>query len=252
MTKNLLLLSSSRVGDTGYLEHALPLIESFLLELNLIVSPKDKQNSPSTAHKKFLFIPYAGISISFDVYQTMLKEAMKDLAIEVISIHESADKVQAIRECDGIMTGGGNTFSLLNSLYELELIDPIRKAVSNGTPYIGWSAGSNIAAPSIKTTNDMPIVEPPSFEALDLIPWQINPHYLDGNPLGHNGETRQQRIEEFLMVNPDKKVIGIPEGTALKWQNNQLNFIGKRDGFLFTNGCKTSFDSNSNLNRLLK
>ena len=252
MAKNLLLLSSSRVGDTDYLEHALPLIEQFLFELNLVASAKDKQNNQSVANKKFLFIPYAGISISFDRYEAMVKEAIKGLAIEVTSLHHSADKAQAIKQCDGIITGGGNTFALLNSLYELDLIEPIRKAVAEGLPYIGWSAGSNIAAPSIKTTNDMPIVEPPSFEALDFLPWQINPHYIDGNPPGHNGETRQQRIEEFLIINPDKKVIAIPEGTALKYQKNRLSFIGETDGFLFANNCKTSFASNSDLNQLLK
>lgn len=249
---NLLLLSSSRVGDTGYLEHALPMIGQFLADLDLTNSAQDKQNNLPIANKKFLFIPYAGISIGFDRYEEMLKEAIKDLAIDVTSLHHSADKTQAIRQCDGIITGGGNTFSLLNSLYELDLIEVIRKVVANGIPYIGWSAGSNIAAPTIKTTNDMPIVEPPSFRALDFVPWQINPHYIDGNPPGHNGETRQQRIEEFLIVNPDIKVIGIPEGSALKYQNDLLSFIGESDGFLFANGGKTSFNAKSDLNQMLK
>lgn len=252
MTQNLLLLSSSRVGDTDYLEHALPLIGQFLSDLNLVASPENKKAIPPITDKKFLFIPYAGISIGFDRYEAMLQEAIKKLDVEVISIHHSADKALAIKQCAGIITGGGNTFSLLNSLYELDLIEPIRKAVADGIPYIGWSAGSNIASPSIKTTNDMPIVEPPSFKALNFIPWQINPHYIDGNPPGHNGETRQQRIEEFLIVNPETKVIAIPEGCALKYQNNQLSYIGEIDGFLFTNLGKTSFDSNSDLNQLLK
>jgi len=252
MSKNLLLLSSSRVGATAYLEHALPLIGQFLGDLNLVDSPEDKTDNPPMTNKKWLFIPYAGISVGFDRYEAMLQEAIKGLEIDMISIHQVTDKALAIRQCAGIIAGGGNTFSLLNSLYKLDLIEPIRKVVADGIPYIGWSAGSNIAGPSIKTTNDMPIVEPPSFEALDFIPWQINPHYIDGNPPGHNGETRQQRIEEFLIVNPDKKVIAIPEGCALKYQNNQLSYIGEIDGFLFANQCKTAFSSNTDLNQLLK
>lgn len=252
LAKNLLLFSSSRVGNTGYLEHALPLIEQFLVELHLATSAQNKQDNRPTTTKKYLFIPYAGISIGFERYEAMLKEAVKEIDIDITSLHHSTDKVQAIEQCDGIITGGGNTFALLNSLYELELIEAIRKAVENGTPYIGWSAGSNIAAPSIRTTNDMPIVEPRSFEALNLIPWQINPHYIDGNPPGHNGETRQQRIEEFLIVNPDKQVIGIPEGTALKLHTNHLKFIGEIDGYLFTGKSKVTFNKHTDLNHLLK
>ncbi len=252
MAKSLLLLSSSRVGNSGFLVHAKPLIEQFLLDLNVIIDLVTDQNNQPTKHKKLLFIPYAGISIGFDQYESMLKKALEYIAVEITSIHHAKDKQLAIQQCDAIITGGGNTFSLLNSLYQFKLIEPIRQMVANGVPYIGWSAGSNIAAPSIRTTNDMPIVEPPSFEALDFIPWQINPHYIDGNPPGHNGETRQQRIEEFLIVNSDKKVICIPEGTALKYKNNQLSFIGEPGGFLFCQNSKVAFDANSDLNLLLK
>ncbi len=252
MTKNLLLLSSSREGDSGYLEHALPIIKEFLMSIPLQPASINPQNSAALHNKKLLFIPYAGVSIGFDEYETMVKDALKGLDVEITSIHQVSDKFTALQQCDGIITGGGNTFCLLNSLYEFDLIEPLRKIVDNGTPYIGWSAGSNIAAPSIRTTNDMPIVEPPSFAALDLIPWQINPHYIDGNPPGHNGETRQQRIEEFLLSNPGKKVIGIAEGTALCYQNDQLSFIGETGGYLFANNSKIAFDSNSDLNQLVK
>ena len=130
--------------------------------------------------------------------------------------------------------GGGNTFCLLNALYENDLISAIQSRVAAGIPYIGWSAGSNICGPTIRTTNDMPIIEPPSFNALSFIPHQINPHYIEGNPPGHNGETREQRLNEFLVVNPDKKVIAIPEGTALKRQGNSMSFLGELPGYLFS------------------
>jgi len=254
MLKRLLLLSSSKVADTGFLEHALSLIEQFVADnlltdaLSTDAPPTDKQTVET---KKLLFIPYAGISIGFDQYESMLKDALKKINVEIQSIHHAQDPIQAISQAQGIITGGGNTFSLLNTLHKQQLIEPIRQAVQQGIPYIGWSAGSNIAAPTIRTTNDMPIVEPPSFNALNLLPWQINPHYIDGNPPGHNGETRQQRIEEFLIENPAQKVIGIPEGTALKLQNEQLHYIGNTEGFIFKKGSKTVFNSESDLNQLL-
>lgn len=239
MNKNLLLLSSSRVNDTGYLSHALPHIQLFLSQSN-------------ANKKKLLFVPYAGISVSFDQYESAVQAAFETINLEIESIHQINDKLSAIQSCSGIVVGGGNTFSLLNSLYQEQLLEPIRNAVlSKDIPYIGWSAGSNIAAPTIRTTNDMPIVEPPSFAALHLLPWQINPHYIDGNPPGHNGETRQQRLEEFLVCNPNQKVIAIPEGAALKYQNDQISYLGDRDGYLFTQNDKTTFDSSTNLNHLL-
>jgi len=239
MSKRLLLLSSSRVANTGFLEHALSLIDQFV------------SDHFGQGNKRLLFIPYAGISIGFDRYESMLATALRKIGISIESIHHRENKIQAIKQSHGIIIGGGNTFSLLNSLHQQKLIEPIRQMVEHGTPYIGWSAGSNIAAPSIRTTNDMPIVEPPSFDALNLLPWQINPHYIDGNPPGHNGETRQQRLEEFLIENPDSKVIGIPEGTALNYQNDQLRYLGNTDGFLFQKGSKISFNPSTNLNQLL-
>ena len=236
MKKSLLLLSSSRVGDTGYLEHALPQIESFI----------DSQKQQS-----LLFIPYAGVSISFDQYEDMVNRSLSKINLAVKSIHHFTNKKEAIEQSSGILVGGGNTFALLNQLYLEELIEPIKNKINSGTPYIGWSAGSNIAAPTIMTTNDMPILEPPSFKALGLVPWQINPHYIDGNPPGHNGETRQQRLEEYLVVNPESNVIGIPEGTGLKIGNNQIDYIGEKVGFLFNQQGKSPFKSSDELNELL-
>jgi len=159
---------------------------------------------------------------------------MKPWSHKLLSIHQFSQPKQAIADAEAIAIGGGNTFCLLNSLYQLDLMQAIKAKVSQGTPYIGWSAGSNIAAPSIRTTNDMPIVEPVSFNSLSLLPFQINPHYIDGNPPGHNGETRAQRISEFLTINPEQTVIGIPEGTALKLEANKLHYLGNKTGYKFT------------------
>jgi len=235
MSKNLLLLSSSRVGDTGYLEHALPLIQRFLVSANYNKKP-------------LVFIPFAGVAVGFDRYESMVQQAFQPVGLTINSIHQYANKAEAISNSGGVIVGGGNTFALLNSLYQFELTEAIKTCVDSGLPYIGWSAGSNIAAPTIRTTNDMPIIEPPSFTALDLLQWQINPHYIDGNPPGHNGETRQQRIEEFLVLNHSQKVIGIPEGTALQYQDKRLSYIGKEKGYVFSELGKTAFQTSEQLN----
>jgi len=239
MDKNLLLLSSSRVGDSGYLEQALPDIKEFL------VDKLDKTN-------KLLFIPFAGVSVSFNQYEKLVQDAFAKIQLDIQSIHHFENKLEAINSCSAIIVGGGNTFSLLNELYLNNLIKPIQKAVKRGIPYIGWSAGSNIAAPTIRTTNDMPIVEPPSFDALNLLPWQINPHYLEGNPPGHNGETRQQRLEEFLIANPKQRVIALPEGAGLKLSNGNLSYFGENLGFIFNHQGKIKIDNSADLEQVLK
>ena len=236
-TMNLLLLSSSRVDDTGYLEHALPLIKKHLGE----------------NCQRILFIPFAGISVGFDAYLDMLNQALDSIGLKAESIHNASDQQQAVANADAILVGGGNTFCLLNSLYENNLIEAIRAKLNTGTPYIGWSAGSNITAPTIRTTNDMPIIEPPSFEALNLVPFQINPHYIDGNPPGHNGETREQRISEFLEVNSHQIVIGIPEGTGLLQNGDKLTYLADKDGFMFSKqDGKQLISPNADLSDLLK
>jgi len=234
---NLLLLSSSRVGDTGYLEHAAAMIKDHL----------------GSGVKTVLYIPYAGVTISHDDYEKMATDAFERFGYQLTSIHHSEDPKSAIDKAEAIAVAGGNTFNLLNSLYQFDLITSIQKRVRDGVPYIGWSAGSNITAPTIRTTNDMPIIEPPSFDALNLVPFQINPHYIDGNPPGHNGETREQRLNEFLAINPDAVVVGIPEGTALKRVGDSLNYLATdKDGYLFTaKDGKQSIPANTNLSHLL-
>ncbi|KFZ38806.1 peptidase E [Shewanella mangrovi] len=217
MTANALLLSSSRAGDTLYLEHALPLIAAM------------------TNHtKKWLFIPYAGVSKPYEQYLETVASALAPLQLDISSIHQHGDPKQAIKDADGIIVGGGNTFHLLHELYRYDLVHLIREEVAAGKPYIGWSAGSNIAGQSIRTTNDMPIIEPPSFTALGLIPFQINPHYSNATIAGHNGESRAQRILEFTCVDPLTPVLGIQEGTALKLDGDKLQLIGDLPAFLFS------------------
>lgn len=243
----LLLLSSSKVGNTDYLEHALGDIADFLSFINPPYADKRKTNSSD-----ILFIPYAGVTIDFDSYEALVKIAFAKIGLEITSIHHFENQKKAIENCKALVIGGGNTFSLLKHIYDFALLDDIKMTVNRGTAYIGWSAGSNIAGPTIKTTNDMPISEPPSFDALSLIPWQVNPHYLDGNPPGHNGETRQQRLEEFMVANPNQSVIAIPEGTGIKVTNGELQYIGNKQAYLFHHGKKQPFDTSENLAKLLQ
>ena len=185
---------------------------------------------------KGLFIPYAAVTFTYEAYEEKVNERFREIGHEVISIHRFADPLAAIRSAEAIVVGGGNTWKLLKTIRENRLIDAIREKVNTGTPYIGWSAGSNMACPTIKTTNDMAIVEPDSFIALNLIPFQINPHYLDANPEGHAGETREQRIEEFIEENPGIIVAGLREGTMLLMEGNKMTLIGKRKMRIFKKG----------------
>lgn len=232
--KNLLLLSSSRENQSGYLEHALPMIKEHLGTI-----------------KELLFIPYAGVTISYDEYTDMVQNALKPLGIKVTGIHTATDPVKAINDADAVAVGGGNTFRLLHQLYENKLIDSIQTKVEQGMPYIGWSAGSNVAGLSIRTTNDMPIIEPKSFDALGLVGFQINPHYTDYNPPGHNGETRAQRLAEFMVLDPKMPIIAIVEGTALKRQGDTLTLIGPNNGYLFHGGNQTTIDAGADLSSFL-
>lgn len=233
-SKKLLLLSSSRVGNTGYLEHAKEMITDHLSGIT-----------------ELLFVPFAGVSITYDEYTNMVQTALAPLGINVIGIHSVDDPISAVKNAKAIAVGGGNTFHLLSKLYELNLIETIRSQVESGMPYIGWSAGSNIAGLSIRTTNDMPIIEPESFNALGLVPFQINPHYTDYNPPGHNGETREQRLNEFMVLNPSMPIVAIVEGTAIKQMDNNLCLIGPESGFIFKAGEKQVLNKGANLSEFL-
>lgn len=213
----LLLISNSTNAGEEYLDYPKQNIKEFLGEKKV----------------KALFIPYAGVTFSFDDYEQKVKNRFMEIGHDIVSIHKFENPVKAVKEAEAIVVGGGNTFHLVKLMQENKLIGAIRKKVQNGTPYIGWSAGSNVACPTIKTTNDMPIVEPESFNVLNLVNFQINPHYLDANPDGHAGETREMRIEEFIAANKEITVVGLREGTMLWIENKSIKLIGKRPARIF-------------------
>jgi dipeptidase E len=216
----LLLISNSTNAGEEYLDYPKNNIRQFLGERPV----------------KALFIPYAAVTFSFDLYEEKVRNRFREVGHDIVSIHRFSDPVKAVEEAEAIVVGGGNTWQLLRMIQENNLIDPVVRKVKGGTPYIGWSAGSNLACPTIRTTNDMAITEPQSFEAFSLIPFQINPHYLDANPAGHAGETREQRIEEFIEVNPGLYVLGLREGTMLLLENGKLKLIGPRKARVFLRG----------------
>ena len=216
----LLLISNSTNPGENYLQYTLPAISEFAGKRPL----------------KALFIPFAAVTFTFDAYASKVKEALGPLGIEIDPLHRFDDPVAALQLADFIIVGGGNTFQLLNLLQVNSLTDVITRRIKQGVPFIGWSAGSNIACPTICTTNDMPIVETESLKALNLVPFQINPHYLDSHPEGHAGETREMRILEYIEVNPDRYVVGLREGTMLRIENEKISFLGNRKCRIFKNG----------------
>jgi len=189
-----------------------------------------------TGVKRVLFIPYAGVSFTYDAYEIKVKAVFKLLGYDLYSIHHEADPVLAVAEAEAIAVGGGNTFHLVHELWRTGVMQAIRGRVLAGVPYMGWSAGSNVACPSLRTTNDMPIIQPASFDCMGIIPFQINPHYLDAHPESHGGETREQRIEEFLAINPDLYVVGLRESTSLIYENGHLMLVGRHPMRIFRQG----------------
>jgi dipeptidase E len=218
----LLLISNSTNAGESYLEHAGGDIENFL----------------GGKVRKALFIPYAAVSFSFDEYERKVSQKFDEFGVKIDSLHNYAiaEKHKAVEEAEAIVVGGGNTFHLLKFLHQEELIELIRHRVLAGTPYIGWSAGANVACPTICTTNDMPITEPESFHALNLVRFQINPHYLDAHPEGHAGETREMRIKEFLVVNPYVYTIGLREGSKMLVEKGEVWLLGNKNARVFKNG----------------
>lgn len=240
MNAHVLMLSSSRHADEPYLAHAKPHIHAHL-----------------NTTKEVLFVPFAGVNVSYDDYTKKVADALPELT--VIGLHTFSSPADAIAEAkaknQGIMVGGGNTFHLLYTLYEQNLIPLIQHAVAHGVPYIGWSAGSNICGATIKTTNDMPIIAPPSFDALDFISCQLNPHYTDFAPAGFNGETRDQRLREFTTVNPTTPVLAIREGTALILSAGKLAYMdatqNQLDGVIFLANDKHEINTDSDLTQFI-
>ena len=215
--KRILLISNSTLYGSGYLDHAETEIRSFL-----------------GAVKRVLFVPFA--LHDRDGYTATAQKRFEKMGYELSSVHNASDPRQAVNDTDAVFIGGGNTFRLLKALYDFDLLDPIRERVAAGMPYIGSSAGSNVAAPTIKTTNDMPIVEPPAFNALGLVSFQINPHYLDPDPNSkHMGETREERLRQFLEEN-DTPIAGLREGAILRIENGETILKGSTGARIFRKG----------------
>ncbi len=220
--RNLIIASTSTVHGSGYLEYILPELKSFFKGINQII-----------------FVPYARPSgITYDEYTAIAQKAFATINIDVKGIHEFDNSITAIKNAKGIFIGGGNTFELVNQLYKNELINVIKQVVTNGIPYFGTSAGSNICGPSIKTTNDMPVVYPPSFDTFGLINFNLNPHYLDPDPNStHKGETRETRIKEFHVYN-NIPVLGLREGSWLHVQGEKIILKGTLKARLFQQNKK--------------
>ena len=220
MTKKLLIVSTSSIHGSGYLGYMTDELIAFF-----------------SGVKRIIFIPYARPGgITHDGYTEVAAAKFKEIGIEVKGLHEFEDPRKAIAEADGVFTGGGNTFVLIKALHDLGLIEALRERIESGMPYMGTSAGSNVTGMTVGTTNDMPIVYPPSFEALGVVPFNINPHYLDPDPNStHKGETRQTRIEEFLVFN-DIKVVGLREGSWLKVDGDNIELKGPLTARIFEKG----------------
>lgn len=216
----LLLISNSTMAGQPYLEYPKNNIAEFFGDAALDI----------------LFIPYAAVTFSYDEYEDKVNERFAEFGQKVTGIHHFIDPLEAVREADAIVVGGGNTWQLVRAMRDNKLIDAIAAKVKSGTPYVGWSAGSNVACPTIRTTNDMPVVDPKGFDVFNLVSFQINPHYIDANPDGHAGETREQRIEEFIELNSGVYVIGLREGTMLKLDENKLSLIGAHPARIFIKG----------------
>jgi dipeptidase E len=216
----LLLLSNAKCEGMGYLEHAREHVRDFL----------------GGTVPRVLFVPFAAVTRSYDDFVGQTLPVFDALGVAVEGIHRCTDPVAAVNEAPALMIGGGNTWKLLRELRSQALLPAIRARVERGMPYIGWSAGSNVACPTIMTTNDMPICDPHGFDALGLVPFQINPHYLHGNPPGFKGETREERIAEFGILNPDTWVAGLREGTGFVVEDNALRLVGPHECRVFRHG----------------
>src|SRR5262245_36456785 len=217
MSNRVLLISNSTLYGSGYLDHAAAEICDFLGSV-----------------KSVLFVPYA--LYDRDAYASLAQKRFEKMGFELTSIHKATDPTQAVSDAEAVFIGGGNTFRLLKALYDFDLIEPIRLRVAQGMPYVGSSAGSNVAGPTIKTTKDMPIVQPPSFDALGLVPFQISPHYLDPDPAStHMGETQEERILQFLEENPTP-VAGLREGALVRAEGSSFRLLGSTGARIFRRG----------------
>lgn len=235
LMKSIIIASTSTLHEGSYLEYLLPTLRSHF---------KDCKN--------ILFIPYARPSgISHDDYTQKVAQAFFAININIKGIHEFENAADAIKNAEGIFTGGGNTFLLVTQLYKHNIMQLLSETVKNGTPYLGTSAGSNICGLSMQTTNDMPIIYPPSFQTLGLIPFNLNPHYLDPDTQSkHMGETRETRIKEFHAFNTIP-VLGLREGSWLEVKGNKITLKGNLSARLFLqNETPKELETESDLSNL--
>ena len=217
--KRLLLISNSTLYGRGYLDHAEHEIRDFI-----------------AGRTSVLFVPYAVHDRR--AYAAKAQERFREMGFSLTSIHDVSNMPRTVDEADVIFVGGGNTFRLLKGLHDHNVLDPIRRRVEAGLPYIGSSAGSIVACPTLKTTKDMPVVQPPSFEALGLVPFQISPHYLDPDPSStHMGETQEERIMQFLEEN-EETVVGLREGSILRVEGGAVTLKGPNTARVFRRGEK--------------
>lgn len=218
----LLLISNSTNAGEGYLEH-----------------PRAEMKRFFEGISKVLFIPWAAVTFSFDEYENKVQKVFSEMGVYVDSIHHYKNPKQAVQQAEAIVVGGGNTFKLLKMIQQFDIIEAVRNTVLGGVPYCGWSAGANVACPTICTTNDMPVTEPDSFSAFSLVRFQINPHYLDTHPQNHGGETREERIMEFIEEDPFTYVVGLREGTMLTLENIKFELKGPKPARIFHKGMAT-------------
>jgi dipeptidase E len=234
--KNAILASTSTLHGQQYLAYLLPEIAKLFKNCDEII-----------------FIPFARPGgITHEEYTSIAKKAFETIYINVKGLHEFKDKEQALKEAKGIFTGGGNTFLLVDKLHRNNLMMPLREQILAGTPYLGSSAGTNIGGLTMQTTNDMPIIYPPSFKTLGIVPFNINPHYLDPDLNSkHKGETRETRIKEFHTINT-QPVVGIREGSWLEIKGENITLRGSLSARIFTVGKEpTELVSNSNLSEII-
>lgn len=215
MIMELLLLSNSTLPGEPFFQWPRPHVAPFL-----------------EGRRRIAFVPFAATEDQHDLYVDRVAAILGGMGCSIVGLHKEKDPCQVLASCDAVAIGGGNSFLLLRSLYRTGLLKAITGMVEDGMPYLGWSAGSNVACPTIMTTNDMPIVEPPSLKAMHMVPFQINPHYTEATIPGHGGESRDQRIAEYLRMNPHMRVLGLREGSLLHVQGASITLRG-RDMVLF-------------------
>jgi dipeptidase E len=205
-----LLLLSNSTSDRGYLVDALFEIEPFARGIG-----------------KATFVPYAAVTRTWDAYEARVAEALAPTGLRIRSVHHASDPAAAVREAELLIVGGGNTFKLLHQCRRTGVLAALGERARSGARYVGWSAGANLACPTIRTTNDMPVIDPEGFDALGLVPFQINPHFTDEIPAGHHGETRSERLAEFAALNPSIPVLALPEGSWVRVSGTTMTLGGE-------------------------